>query len=184
MKLYKLTCPNCKGTLKIEDVSYSKTISCPYCKQEFYFDNGKKEYTINKNVNINKKYIDEAEVIRAQNEASEDSRNFKQLLIWIGILLLIPIIMFLGSLIGKTIQQLNGNITAGSYEELIGKDYKTVEAHFRSAGFNNIELIDLNDSGIAFWNDGKVNTISIGGKTNFYSTDWFKPDTKIVISYH
>lgn len=36
-----------------------------------------------------------------------------------------------------------GKISAGYYRDLIGEDYKTVEAHFESAGFTNIELIDL-----------------------------------------
>ena len=29
-------------------------------------------------------------------------------------------------------------ISAGSYIELIGKDYKSVEAHLKAAGFTNI----------------------------------------------
>jgi hypothetical protein len=78
----------------------------------------------------------------------------------------------------------SGNISAGYYRDLVGEDYKTVEAHFRAAGFTNIELIDLNDSGIAFWNEGKVETISVGGDTSFDSLDFFDPNTKVVISYH
>ena len=67
---------------------------------------------------------------------------------------------------------------------MVGEDYKTVEAHFRAAGFTNIELIDLDDAGIAFWNEGKVETISVGGDTSFDSLDFFDPNTKVVISYH
>ena len=54
----------------------------------------------------------------------------------------------------------------------------------QAAGFTNIELIDLDDSGLAFWTEDKVDTISVGGDTSFESTDWFDPDTKVVISYH
>lgn len=77
-----------------------------------------------------------------------------------------------------------GKINAGYYRDLVGENYKTVEAHFRAAGFTNIELIDLNDSGIAFWKDEKVATISVGGDTTFEETDWFDPDVTVVISYH
>ena len=77
-----------------------------------------------------------------------------------------------------------GKISAGSYIELIGKDYKSVEAHLKAAGFTNIELIELNDSGIMFWNNGKVETISIGGNTSFDTTSYFTKDIKIIISYH
>ena len=67
---------------------------------------------------------------------------------------------------------------------MIGQSYETVVAHFEAAGFTDIELIDLNDSGIAFWNNGKVEMISVGGDTDFETIDWFSPDTKVVISYH
>ena len=77
-----------------------------------------------------------------------------------------------------------GKISAGYHSDLIDEDYKTVVAHFEAAGFTNIEVIDLNDSGLAFWNDGKVETISIGGNTSFSSSDYFYPDTKVVITHH
>ena len=77
-----------------------------------------------------------------------------------------------------------GKISAGYYKDLIGEDYQAVEAHFRAAGFTDIELIDQDDSGLAFWKDGKVTLISVGGNTSFSSTDYFSPDTKVIISYH
>ena len=81
--------------------------------------------------------------------------------------------IFLGFYINKVVAQHEGKINAGYYKDLIGKDYETVEAHFEAAGFTNIELIDLDDSGLAFWNEGKVDTISVGGDTDFESSDWF-----------
>ena len=77
-----------------------------------------------------------------------------------------------------------GKIIAGNSQDLIGKDFATVEAHFKAAGFTNIELIDLNDYGLYFWEDGKVDTISIGGRTSFNEGDYFFPNTKIIISHH
>ena len=109
---------------------------------------------------------------------------------WIAIIVCFVIALSIpfGMMLKFEIEEKNalseGKINAGYYEDLIGEDYKTVEAHFRSAGFTNIELIDLNDSGILFWKDGKVETISIAGNTTFESTDWFDPNCKVVISYH
>lgn len=77
-----------------------------------------------------------------------------------------------------------GKISAGYCSDLIDEDYKTVKAHFESAGFTNIKLIDLDDAGLAIWKKGKVKTISIGGNNSFASDDYFDPDTKVVISYH
>ena len=146
--------------------------------------------TFNKSIHIIKdisyttRHIDEANVIRAKSEASKDSRDFKQLIILLGIMLLIPVAMLLGLTLNKFIAESEGKINAGYYRDLIGEDYESVAAHFEAAGFTNIELIDLEDSGIAFWTNGKVEMISIGGNTDFETTDWFSPDTKVVISYH
>lgn len=57
-------------------------------------------------------------------------------------------------------------------------------AHFKSAGFENIEVIDLKDAGIVFWKNDKVEQISVDGNTSFDSTDYFSKDSKVVISHH
>ena len=187
MKAKTLKCPSCGAAIDV-DIQGRDSVFCSYCGQQIQLDNEKREFTYNKNVNvtktIHKRYTDDADVIRAKNEASNDSRDFKQLLIFFGIGFLIPALILGGLFLNKTISQAQGKISAGYYKDLIGEDYKTVEAHFKAAGFTNIELIDLDDSGVAFWNDGKVTTISVGGDTDFESIDWFAPDTKVVISYH
>ena len=58
------------------------------------------------------------------------------------------------------------------------------DAKLDAAGFTNVELIDLDDSEGLFWIDGKIEAISVGSDTLFESTDWFDPDTNVVISYH
>ena len=84
MQLRKLKCPNCGGTLDInlDDKEY---IFCPYCGEKCFVEDGKKEYTINQNINIKKDIninkqtshtrhnIDEADVIRAKTEDSLSS---------------------------------------------------------------------------------------------------------------
>ena len=187
MKARKFDCPYCGGVIDA-NVKEREFIFCNYCGQRIQLDDEKKQFTYNKNVNISKythtRYTDDAEVIRAQREADEGNRNFKQFLILWGFLILIPIGIFVGLFLNKTIARNAGKISAGDYRDLLGKDYETVEAYFESAGFINIKLIDLDDSGLMVWKNGKVETISVGGNTSFESTDWFEPDAKVVISYH
>ena len=38
--------------------------------------------------------------------------------------------------------------------------------------FTNIVTVDLEDSGLAFWNDGKVKSVSIDGNDSFESIDF------------
>lgn len=111
-------------------------------------------------------------------------KDYVIVLVSFGIALLVPLCILLGSSINKWTAERQGKISAGFSKDLVGEDYKTVDAYLRAAGFTNIEIIDLNDSGLAFWKNGKVAAISIGGKTEFESTDYFYPDTPIVISYH
>lgn len=194
MKLHKLRCPNCDGMLEMKIGGKSDYIFCPYCGQQFFVDDGKKTYTINQNININKnikvdktihnRYTNDAEVIKAQNKEKEDRRLWVASAVSFVVLLCIIIIPLVAMRINETSARNEGKISAGYYRDLLGKDYETVEAHFESAGFTNIELIDLDDSGLAFWKNGKVETISIGGDTSFDSTDFFDPETKVVISYH
>ena len=86
--------------------------------------------------------------------------------------------------IGAGIAKSQGKVSAGYYGDLIEQDYKTVVAHFESAGFENIQVIDLDDSGILFWNEGKVTQISIAGNNSFSSDDYFPSDSLVVISHH
>lgn len=188
MNLHILKCPECNANLEIEEGRTS--CYCQFCGCKIDLNDDTKAPTSNKNIHIIKdishttRHIDEANVIRAKSEASKDTRDFKQLIVLLGVLLLIPIAMFGGQTLNRFIAESEGKINAGYYGDLIGEDYKVVVAHFEAAGFTNIELIDLDDSGIAFWKSEKVEMISIGGNTDFETTDWFSPDTKVVISYH
>lgn len=149
------------------------------------------------NVLINEKleeYIENLQQIEDSAEdgktSSQKKKKIKKDKSWIAIIICTVIVlgfpfgMMLKFEVEEKIAISEGKINAGFYKDLIGEDYKTVQAHFDSAGFTEVELIDLNDSGIFFWKDGKVDSISISGNNAFESTDWFKPDSKVVISYH
>ena len=158
MKLNKLICPNCNAQLNIKLENGEEEIFCPYCGQKFLIDDEEKMI----NININKSTVDEAKIIREKNKEKEDKRNFVVLIITFLISILTLAIIWGGPQINKIVAEKEGKISAGSY----------------------IELIDLNDLGIMFWNNGKVETISIGGNTSFDTTSYFTKDIKIIISYH
>lgn len=77
-----------------------------------------------------------------------------------------------------------GKINAGYYKNYIGKDFIEVQKELIEIGFDNIELIDLEDSKWAFWRNEEVKEVCIDGKSNFDSSDWFEANDKVIISYH
>lgn len=136
------------------------------------------------NKNIHKTYTDDARKTEAVlNYKTEKRKQNSTVGAWIAI---IVIIVLVGGFfaIRSTHEKSNGNIKAGSYSDYVGRNYKAVQAELEATGFTNIQLIDLNDSGIKFCKKNKVEFISIVDKSNFESVDYFSPNDKIVISYH
>lgn len=184
---YTFNCPSCGASL--EKQSDNPVLFCSYCGQKIDLGN---EITINKNIKVqkssyktlHKRYTDDTEMLRIKTEDEQDKRNSRHLFIFFAVLLVIAIAIPCGFAIHSCAAREEGKIQAGYYKDLVGLNYQSVEAHFRSAGFTDIELIDLNDAGIAFWTEGQVATISVGGNMSFETTDWFSPDTKVIISYH
>ena len=77
-----------------------------------------------------------------------------------------------------------GKITAGESQRYEDQDYKAVVKQLQEIGFTNISTVDLDDSGILIWNNGDVESVSINGETYFTSSDYFFPDSHIIITYH
>lgn len=87
MKLHKLSCPNCNGILDL-NVDNRAYIFCPYCGQKFFIEDGKKEYTINQNINIKKdininknvththRTYDEAEIIKERASLTKEKMGW------------------------------------------------------------------------------------------------------------
>lgn len=193
MKVTTLKCPECNADIDIEEGL--KKCYCKYCGCPIIIDNEKHETTINKNININntitKREINDAEIIKAHAKAKQQEKDSKESNVVLIVLLIFMLfcigMMYLPQyLTEKKIEAaINaGKISAGSYEDLEGQNYKSVVATLEAAGFENIEVIDLNDSGIFIWQDEKVEQVSVGGNTTFSSSDYFSKDTKVVISYH
>ena len=141
---------------------------------------------INKNININKhtRHTDDAEIIRAVTESKETKHALIAVIVIFALVLAVCFVTLLWINLREDKAEQEGKISAGYYDDLVGEDYKTVEAHFRAAGFTNIELVELDNAGIAFWKKGEVVVISVGGNTTFESGDYFDPDVKVIISYH
>ena len=186
MNMKTIECAYCGAAIEV-DVQGRDSVFCNYCGKKIVL-NGENSVTknvnIKKDIKVHKRYTDDADVIRAQTEAKKDKNDLITFAAIIGAFALMAALILGVPAIIKAGNENSGNISAGYYKDLVGENYKTVEAHFRAAGFTNIELIDLNETGIAFWNEGKVETISVGGDTSFESLDFFDPNTKVVISYH
>lgn len=190
MKLEKLTCPNCNGMLNLE-VENKKYIFCPYCGQQFLMEDGKQEITrninIKKDVNVTKRTINDAEVIRAKTADREKKYSWVG---WVGLVLIYAALMgylfWWGGSDEREAKKAaeDGRISAGSDEDYVGENYEAVVDQLETLGFTNVKAIDLDDAGITFWKADKVESVSIGGDTSFYSGDYFEPDVTIIVKYH
>lgn len=187
MKVTKLNCPHCGGVVS-SDVRGRSSVFCNYCGQTIYLDDGSTTHTINKNININqtihKRTTDDADVIRAKNEGKDNVLTVIGLFIPVVFVFFMMIIFVIVPSCKAELAKNDGKIVAYGYNDLVGQDYQTVKATLEAAGFTNIELIDLNDSGLFFWDDGKVKMLSIAGDTDFGEFDYFNPSDKVVITYH
>ena len=67
-----------------------------------------------------------------------------------------------------------GRISAGSDEDYVGENYEAVVDQLETLGFTNVKAIDLDDSGVTFWKADKVESVSIGGDTSFYSSNHYQ----------
>lgn len=189
MKYTKLCCPSCGAGISI-DVKGQKVLYCPYCGSQFLIDDA--DVTVKKNITIKKTYINEAALEKEKRRERENHREYKEFIYFTTACFLL-VLIGLGSLV---LMDLNGKrnkqkaIDAGmiqvgqSASELEGQKYQGVMQILESAGFTNIDIVDLDDAG---WFTNKADTvakITIGGNSSFEASTYFDPDTKIIISYH
>ena len=198
MRLTKLRCPNCGGSLDIA-LDNKDYIFCPYCGEKFFVEDGRKVYTFNQNIhikkdiNINKNIthtqhnIDEADVIRAKAESREKKYSWVG---WVGLVLFWCLLMGIAFYMMDAEERASqkainaGKISAGSYEDYEGEPYEAVVAQLEALGFENISCVDLDDSGMMFWKSEKVESVSISGNTAFGKDDYFFPDEIVIVKYH
>ena len=190
-----LKCPGCGAPINTEFIKEDGTMFCPYCGNAVKIEDSN---TITINKNITKRTINDAKIIKAENEKMEIEKRYEErkddnriMLVLLGVMILWVVFLFGkgyakklydNSVVEKMEQE--GKISVGDCDDYEGDSYKEVEAQFRSMGFENIELVDLKDSGIRLWKNGKVKSVSISGDTDFDEGDYFSKDEKVVITYH
>ena len=75
--------------------------------------------------------------------------------------------------------------TAPKEESLKDLDYEDAKLLFISEGFEYVQLVNKHDLIVGLLKkEGKVESISINGETNFSKGSWFPPDAIVKITYH
>ena len=196
MKISLINCPCCGGRVNGD----TKITYCPYCGSQLKLG---EDITITKNVSIKKEYTDTAAILKIKSEQKEFSRSIIKAIIItllciaiIASLILIPYgIKRKEDLKALQQQQLEqqrindaiaqGKIAIGcSDESCVDKKYSEVLYQLQAAGFTNIVLNDLGTGGFLWLKIDNVKSISVAGKTDFSSDDYFFPDVQIVITYY
>lgn len=147
--------------------------------------------------NYNRTYVkrDEARIRESESrekvrlkeleyEDRQQKRAVKVLAVIVALSVLVGVVVWISSAIHKGVSESKGMITAGNHYDYEEENYEAVVKQFEEMGFKNIVTVDLDDSGIAFWNNGKVESVSIDGDDDFEETDYFYPDDKVIIKYH
>ena len=189
MKLEQLNCPYCGSNIQMS-LSGRKAIFCPYCGNQFAVDDGEKVST--KNINIHKRYTNDAALEKERVRDRENERRHKEdKWIMIGFALFFFMVFATsGFFVLKGEWDNKKSAAAGmirvgqSASDMEGKKYQVIMEQLDSAGFTNITTIDLDDAGWFSNRADTVDSVSIGGNSSFGSREYFDPDTKVVISYH
>ena len=193
MKVEKMTCPSCGANLDVKD----KMAFCQYCGATLAIDDENRTITHN----YNRTFVtrDEARIRESERKENirikeleykerKEKRDNKISIIsgicGFGIPLLMILALLLGPGIKKWTAQAQGKISAGDHDDYIGEKYEAVIEQLEEMGFTNIVTVNLKDSGLAFWNDGKVKSVSIDGNDSFESVNYFHPDDKVIVKYH
>ena len=187
MKLYKLSCPNCNGNLEIKFDKHSE-IYCPYCGQKFLVNEGKQEININirKKTEHTRRYVDEAEVIKAKDEYNKSKFAFLVVVVYVIFAVLASFGLKIDSKNDKKAAEqaiAAGKICAGYTSQYKEQDFNAVIDQLTIIGFENIETVDLNDAGLFKNKKDTVASVTING-ASFSSDDYFYPTDQVVITYH
>jgi DNA-directed RNA polymerase subunit RPC12/RpoP len=185
MKILKLKCPSCGGTLEKDE----KIMYCKYCGQKLLLDDEAK------NINFTYRKFDEAQIrenerkerIRLkelENEDKEKERKHKTgnwiMIVWVALIFIV--MLYLGWSGKPGVNEIKIHSSAKEYK---GDNYKQVVKELKNAGFTDIEVVAQNDLVIGWLTkDASIDRISIDGDTDFSDGDIFSKDTRVVITYH
>ncbi len=194
-----MKCSNCDGSLEME-YSDNKTFAiCPYCDQRFLIedepevDYPKVTYT---QLIINKPKQTEEQIKRDQINVSKEISHFLiteavgscAAVVFSAIIIIVALFVgipkFIGLFTNTPKQQTTERIEPGSVHDFEGENYKVVVSQLEDLGFENIELIDLDNASKYIDNSDLVDSVSIGGDSNFNALDYFAPDDPVIVAYH
>lgn len=78
-----------------------------------------------------------------------------------------------------------GEIQIGiSSSDMEGKKYQGIIEQLEEIGFVNIKTIDMDDAGIFTNRSDTIERVTIDGTSSFSASEYFNPDSKIIISFH
>ena len=184
-----LNCQNCNGTIDI-DIDDMQAY-CPYCGKKLLFD-----------VDQMKRILEGSErIIRAQErtkrakleleyrEKKEKRENSTAFRIMIGsvisVFLCILILFILGEMENREHKSKNEIRVSISSQDLTKSSCEDALQALKSAGFENIELIENNDIILGIMSkENSVESVSINGDSDFSENDWFPMDAVVRITYH
>lgn len=181
-------CRSCGATVEVGD------LFCKHCGSKFDW-NDSNTITINKNININKRYEDVADCKRVDSNERIEMEKLRQqeqdkrrsaigAVLGICIPFLFAILCFAFAVLYENFYE-NAKITMpASYYSYTDVDYSEVASDFTAMGFTNVtynEIADLK------YNSPRINVvteISINGDKNFEEGDSFDKNSTVIITYH
>ena len=199
-----LFCPACGKKFSLSNQQELQSVFCPYCGENFSIcddspSSSNRTVRIEKNTTYTKRTTNDAEVIRATTDLIRTKNKYKEDTLSsilgvscfvLGIVLLFCIFLFScfqeRSAERETESKRNqGMLTIGSTaSDFEDEPFESVVEQLELIGFTNIQTIELGDEPLLFWNKGKVVDILVDGNSNFSSSEYFSPDTLIIIKYH
>ena len=185
MKITVLRCPNCDGPIEND----KQIIFCSFCGAELSIDDDTKDVNITykKDINISRKYINEAKIMELQikkEEGEAEKKSEKKVLIGCAVIVLV-FFSFVGLMAFIESGGLPGTVlTPSSSRSFHGSNFEQVVRELESAGFTNIELVRQEDLTLGILaRDGSVSRITINGVANFSRNARFRYDAHVIITY-
>lgn len=209
MKVETISCPNCNAALDLLNKSITDRDSffCPYCGSRIYIDDGVKRKAVY--VKTEHHRVDEAKVKRVeadlksaeiQKEIEQQKLEYQERkekrdnrMLWLIMLLILAFSVGMFAMTSwdemtskrqEAQMKEKGMVSVGYSSDYVGEDYESVVMKLEALGFKNIETVDLDDSGILFFKNHNVESITINGDSSFSSSDYFSVTDKVVITYH
>lgn len=179
MEIKQWSCPNCGGTLNLDDTEIQT--QCPYCGVNLILDYGSQTAKI----------ITEKEKSRRRRETEKEKTERKRLRYEYlekqtkysfkiaGLLFAILFVLTLGysvagyvnSLLRKNNDEIRLSISS---DDLVGESYTDVKLILENNGFENIKLEEDDDLIFGIINkEGAVESVTINGYSEFEEGEWF-----------